>query len=444
MGAVPEARHVRVRGDGAVARLAQHRRQAGHLAPEPALEEHRVLRDRVAAEHLELGVGGVAAEDGGERQRLAGLGPELAERRRKGILRHPFLAEDERVEERLEHDHVHVARPDTGSRTSGLPGQRDDVRRRAHQRRQSALDLALGRRPADLGERAHRFLGEVQGEAAALEVLRLVPDRVAEARVERIAHRLRVQRDEGRGHRDDAERGPRTRRSPAHQQGREQEGRGEDDDHGHPRPAFGEVEDVGEVDEIVGAGRRAEHRELGTVAELEGDDQVASEQQCAAHAPHQREGDQRDGEVARVVGKPERVVEPGVERDGDREAHRPGQGEHREGEDREFAEQRRPDRSGAGPGAALRLGKRRSGRLPLATRGRHRLRGASRAPSAHRRDARSRLSGRRSSRESSRAPAPTSEAGSLEKALIRDSATAARYGTLCTTSSAIQNRVSMR
>ena len=82
---VPEDRDVGMRGDGGVSLSCEKARQAGHVILEIALELDRVFQDRVAAQGLELGVGGIAAEYGRQDATVAGLFPQGAKVVRQGV-----------------------------------------------------------------------------------------------------------------------------------------------------------------------------------------------------------------------------------------------------------------------------------------------------------------------------------------------------------------------
>ena len=82
---IPEDRDIGMRGDGGVSLPCEETRQAGHVILEVALELDRGFHDRVAAQGLELGVGGIAAEYGRQDATVAGLFPQGAKVVRQGI-----------------------------------------------------------------------------------------------------------------------------------------------------------------------------------------------------------------------------------------------------------------------------------------------------------------------------------------------------------------------
>jgi hypothetical protein len=98
-----------VRCERPVAGARQMARQTGYFVAQSALEEDVVALDREAAEDLELGVGGVAAEDGREGMGVSRGGPKLAEGRIERVGRELGGAEQHRIPEGFEHDHVQVA-----------------------------------------------------------------------------------------------------------------------------------------------------------------------------------------------------------------------------------------------------------------------------------------------------------------------------------------------
>src|SRR4051812_41257246 len=68
-----------MRGDGAIADVAEDLRQRRQLVVEAFLELHRDPVDREAGQDLELRIGSLAGERGRERMGVAALGPELHE-----------------------------------------------------------------------------------------------------------------------------------------------------------------------------------------------------------------------------------------------------------------------------------------------------------------------------------------------------------------------------
>ena len=174
-----------MRGDRAIAELAQDARQAGHVAQHAELELDRDLVDREAAQDLELGIRGLAAERRAEALGVVGLGPQRPEARVERVGAVAGAGQHRRVPEALLQDDVEVA-----------PVAERHQRLHAAGGRGAALDrgqhLFLGRRRAADRQGAQRFLGQVQRAAAPDEVLALVPRRVAEELVEAVAERAGI------------------------------------------------------------------------------------------------------------------------------------------------------------------------------------------------------------------------------------------------------------
>jgi hypothetical protein len=174
-----------VRGDRAIAELAEDARQAGHVPQHAELELDRDLVDREAAQNLELGIGGLAAERRTEALGVVGLGPEVAEARVERVGAIARAGQHCRVPETLLQDDVEVAPvAERHQRIDAAAGRGAPLDRSQH--------FFLGRNGVANRQGAQRFLRQVQRAAAPDEVLALVPWRVAEELVEAVAERAGI------------------------------------------------------------------------------------------------------------------------------------------------------------------------------------------------------------------------------------------------------------